>query len=424
MIFVIPSRAPLDGRDDGERMRILAILILLTATSFAAPSQAAPDEEGYGKSQGYSPGTTSNWWHQSHLVGALSRMDTLYDFHRVAPAPTPRLLTRTPQAPDIRYTFNSEQRDLQRYLDGNPTTGLLILKDDRILFEAYQYERTERDRLTSFSMAKTITSMLMGIAVRDGAIRSIDDRADTYVPGLKGTAYGETPLRHLLTMSSGVAFSEDYNGQDDVTRLWVATLMKSGPGGPEAVSQFNTRARPPGEKFYYASAETQVLGLVLRAATRTPVADYLAAKLWQPMGAEAEATWNIDASGQEATYCCFNARLRDYGRLGLLLAHDGSRDGREIIPRDWLLAATTVNDSAPHLKPGTATRFYGYGYQTWLLPGADRQFALLGVRGQTIFVHPRSKLVLVHTAVRRQSRDPGGAETVALWRALVQTLGN
>ncbi len=405
-------------------MRMLATLILLVTTGFATPSNAAPDEEGYGKSQGYSPGTTTNWWHQAHLVGALSRLDTLYDFHRVPASSTPRSLSRAPSAPEIHYTFNSERRDLQRYLDGNPTTGLLILKDDRILFEAYQYDRTERDRLTSFSMAKTIIAMLMGIAVRDGAIRSIDDRAETYVPGLKRTAYGKTPIRHLLTMSSGVAFSEDYNGQDDVTRLWVATLMKSGPGGPEAVNQFNTRARPPGEKFYYASAETQVLGLVLRVATGMPVADYLAARLWQPMGAEAEATWNIDAAGQEATYCCFNARLRDYGRLGLLLAHDGTREGREIIPRDWLLAATTVNDNAPHLKPGTATRFYGYGYQTWLLPDADRQFALLGVRGQTIFVHPRSKLVLVHTAVRRQSRDPGGAETVALWRALVQTLGN
>ena len=405
-------------------MRCPIALALLITLGFAGPSIAAPDEEGYGKSQGYPLGTASSWWQQPHLVGALSRFDALYDFHRVPPSSTPRLLVRAEPAPDIWYTFNNERRDLKRYLDANPTTGLLLLKDDRILFEAYQYDRTEQHRFTSFSMAKTITAMLVGIALRDGAIRSIDDRADAYVPALAGTAYGETPIRHLLTMSSGVAFTEEYTGTDDVSRLWRGTLLKEGPGGPAAVTPFNNRARPPGQKFSYASAETQVLGLVLRAATRMTVADYLAAKLWQPMGAEAEATWNIDAAGQEATYCCFNARLRDYARLGLLLANDGMRDGRQIVPRDWVLAATTPSDAWPHLKPGTATRFYGYGYQTWIFPESGREFALLGVRGQTIFVHPRSRLVLVHTAVRRQSRDPGGLETVALWRALVKELGN
>ena len=142
------------------------------------------------------------------------------------------------------------------------------------------------------------------------------------------------------------------------------------------------------------------------------------------MGAEAEATWNIDAGGQEATYCCLNAVLRDYARLGLLLAHDGVRDGREIVPRDWVLAATSLSNQWPHLWPRTATAYFGYGYQTWIFPDGEREFALLGVRGQTIFVDPRSKLVMVHTAVRLRSRDPGGAEAVALWRALVKDLGN
>jgi CubicO group peptidase (beta-lactamase class C family) len=405
-------------------MRIVVCLALLLATCLAAPASAAPDEAGYGKPEGYPAGTRTTWWQQSHLVGALSQFDTLFDFRRVPPAPAPRPLRRASAAPDISYSFNDKRRGLQQYLDDHPATGLLILKGDEILFEAYQYGRNEQHRFASFSMAKTVTAMLVGIALRDGAIRSIDDPAESYVPELKGMAYGETPIRHLLTMSSGVAFTENYSGNDDVSRLWRATLLKDGPGGAAAVIPFNRRIHPPGEMFRYASAESQVLGLVLRAATGRPVADYLATRLWQPMGAEAEATWNIDATGQEATYCCLNALLRDYGRLGLLLAHDGLRDDREIIPRDWVLAATTLNDRALHLKPGIATRFYGYGYQTWLLPGDDRQFALLGVRGQSIFVHPRSKLVLVHTAVRSQWRDPGGAETIALWRALVQALGN
>lgn len=405
-------------------MRIRRVLALLAPMALAGPSLAAPDEEGYGRSQGYPTGSSTTWWQQPHLVGALSRFDTLFDARRVPAGPTPRPLAAAERVADVAYTFANERRDLRTYLDHNPTTGLLILQGERVLFEAYQYGRGPRDRFTSFSMAKTVTAMLVGIALGEGAIRSIDDRAEAYVPALKGTAYGETPLRDLLTMSSGVSFVEEYTGNDDITRLWRGTMLKEGPGGPAVLHAFNTRLRPPGETFYYASAETQVLGLVLRGATGMPVADYLRTRLWQPMGAEAEATWNIDAAGQEATYCCLNATLRDYGRLGLLLADTGARDGRPIVPRDWLLAATTAGDHAPHLRPGTATRFFGYGYQTWIFPDAERSFALMGVRGQVVFVQPRSRLVLVHTAVRRQSRDPGGAETVALWRALLRQLGD
>ncbi|MCW5744955.1 MAG: serine hydrolase [Alphaproteobacteria bacterium] len=260
-------------------VRRCIVLLPLLATILGGPARAAPDEDGYGKSQGYPIGTTTTWGRQQYLVGALSKFDTLFEARPVPASPRPRPLTRADRAPDVWYTFNNERRNLQRYLDGNPTTGLLIVKDGRILVETYQYDRTEHHRFTSFSMAKTITAMLLGIALRDGAIRSLDDRADTYVPEFRGTAYGETPIRHLLTMSSGVAFTEDYDGKDDITRLWRATLLRTGPGGPVAVTQFNSRSRPPGEKFHYASAETQVLGMVLRGATHMPLCDISATRL-------------------------------------------------------------------------------------------------------------------------------------------------
>ena len=185
---------------------------------------------------------------------------------------------------------------------------------------------------------------------------------------------------------------------------------------------FNERVRPSGTKFYYASVETQVLGLVLRSAVGRPVADYLQEKIWAPIGAEADATWLIDRSGQEVTFCCINAVLRDYARLGLLLAHDGNWRGRQIVPTTWIEDATRVRPDQAHLRPGIATPRFGYGYQVWIFPGERRMFALLGVRGQAIFVDPASRLVMVHTAVRKQSRDPGGAEAVALWRSLVHEL--
>ena len=148
--------------------------------------------------------------------------------------------------------------------------------------------------MASYSMAKTIVGMLVGIAISEGRIRSIDDRADAYVPALAGTPYGETPIRHLLTMSSGIRFSETYGGSDDVAVLARLSMGRGSEGGAATVAPFRIREHAPGERFNYSSADTQVLGLVLRAATGVPLADYLSEKIWRPMGAEADASWTID----------------------------------------------------------------------------------------------------------------------------------
>ena len=175
---------------------------------------------------------------------------------------------RAPE-PAISYSLGPERLSIADYLKRNPATGLLIAKDDTILYEHYQYARTDRDRFLSQSMAKTITAMLVGIAVSEGKIGSIDDTVSTYVPGLAGKEYGKTSIRDLLHMASGVAFSEVYDGHDDVAQLGARPVRSS----PErilrsSVAQFNTRAAPSGTKWHYASVETEILGLVLRSATR------------------------------------------------------------------------------------------------------------------------------------------------------------
>jgi CubicO group peptidase (beta-lactamase class C family) len=219
-------------------------------------------------------------------------------------------------------------------------------------------------------------------------------------------------------MASGVAFRETYDGADDIAALGRALFIRPSPGAAGAVARFNTREAPPDTRFHYASIETEVLGLVLANAVRMPLANYLSTRIWQRIGAEADATWAVDVGGQEAAFCCFSATLRDWARLALLLAHDGAWNGQPIIPRQWLLDATGV--AAPFLAPRTATPYYGYGFQVWLLPGPRRQFALLGVHGQAIFVDPAARLVLVHTAVRvKPSGDPAAAELGALWQALI-----
>jgi CubicO group peptidase (beta-lactamase class C family) len=300
----------------------------------------------------------------------------------------------------------------------------LIAKDDTILYEHYQYARTDRDRFLSQSMAKTITAMLIGIAVSENKIRSIDDLVSVYVPGLANTEYGKTSIRDLLHMSSGVAFTENYDGKDDIAQLVRDLFGERGKDPIASVAQFNTRIAPPGAKWHYASVETEILGLVLRAATGVPVADYLGDKIWGAIGTEADASWAIDGTGQETAFCCFNATLRDYARLGRLLAYDGAWEGRQLIPRQWLLDATTVNPGNAYLAPGAATPYFGYGYQVWILPGEQRSFALIGIRGQMIFVDPASKLVMVHTAVRQKPSDrASSADLIALWLGVVAQLG-
>jgi CubicO group peptidase (beta-lactamase class C family) len=381
--------------------------VLLAGILLSGSLLAAPDEILLGRGEGYPlcSGRVA-FAEQRCLVATYSRFDEAFRTRRVAKGPAARPLQRAAKEPAIRYrispTASLERLSLEDFVAGNRNTGLLVLRDDLVLVERYQYGRSEEQRFASMSMAKTVLAMLVGVALQEKLIRSIDDPAQDYVPELKGHPYGETTLRHLLTMSSGVRFSEYYDGKDDVSELARRTFFQEGPGGVDTVLPFRERARPAGQGFSYSSAESQVLGLVLRAAVKRPLADYLSEKIWQPMGAEADATWAVDAGGYETGYAGINATLRDWGRFGLLLANDGRVDDRQVIPAGWVRTATTPE--APHLRVGTATKWNGYGYQTWLVShprgGGDRHmFAALGVRGQAIFVDPATKVVIVHTAV-------------------------
>jgi len=385
-------------------------------------SPAGPNMALYADALGVYPrADRSNWWRPSYSVDGFSRLDEIFP-SAISTAPASASpVRRTTAEPAISYdgtaNLGAGRFGLNTYLARNPTTGLLIAKDGEILVERHQYGRTDQHRLTSFSMAKTLIAMLIGIAVQEGRITSIEDTAANYVPALSGTEYGATPIRHLLTMSSGVAFREDYDGTDDSARLSALSFRRQSPGGAAVPPHFNQRIAPPGQHWYYASAETFVLALVLRQAIGRSIADYFSEKIWRPIGAEAPASWLTDASGLEIGYMGFNAVLRDYGRLGMMLARGGEAQGRQLIPPSWFREMTRA-----HFSPNATRRYYGYGFQTWVFPAMDGSFALLGVRGQALFVDPVKRLVLVHTAVRPDARDPGGAETTALWRGILRTV--
>lgn len=398
--------------------------VSLTGATGPVFEHGGPDSLRYGEANGYPVPNRrdaiaqGNPWKPGDRVGAFSHLDEIYQTRRVARSDAPRAFYRS----ELRLQSGSLGlvASLTNHLARHPVTGLLILKDGQILFEHYQYGRTDNDRLLGQSMTKSITGLLVGLAVSDGAIRSVDDVAEAYVPGLKGSEYGRTPLRALLHMSSGVDFGEERDDGHDLSVLWRDMVLGAGMLGKKgtiaSIRQFDRRIAQPGTKYHYASIEPDVLSVVLRAALERPLSDYLHDRLWRPLGTEADATWLVDAEGCEVGHFGFSAVLRDYARLGWLLACDGAWDGRQLIPADWLNEATTVRASDRYLAPGQSMRL-GYGYLMWLLPGDRRQFALVGQNGQRLCVDPQSKVVMVHTALEDVP------QTWALWSAVSSALG-
>lgn len=405
------------------------VLLLLGACGLP---RAAPDEEHLGRGQGYPVGTARTWFlreevrigsftHQAEIPGLIAQGRP----HELAAAAAPMPLARAAREPDYRWQLDGQRYGIDDYLARQRVMGLIVLKDGEIQLERYQYERGPEHRFVSNSMAKSIVALAVGLALQEGRLRSLDERAERYAPRLAGTLYGETRLRDLLHMASGARFEERYDGQDDLARFGAATMREDLEGAARIVSE---RAAPAGTRFNYASAETCMLAAALRGATGQSLADYLTPRLWQAIGAERSAFWWADRSGLEAAGGNFNATLRDYARLGLVLAHDGRRPdtGVQLLPRDFLLEATDWRRHPALFRPGQATPYFGYGYHFWIFPGEARRFALLGVYGQMMFIDPELRLVMVQTAANataRAGQTSLGREADALWRGLVRHYG-
>jgi CubicO group peptidase (beta-lactamase class C family) len=407
----------------------LALLLALTA----AQTLAAPDEDKLGKAQGYPVGNARNWFYdESVRVGSFSNQGEIEGIFggkanvlgaSSAPMPLPKLDAE----PRIRWIADhGRSLSIDDYLARERVMGLMIIKDGVIQIERYQYERTPAQRFVSNSMAKSIVSLAVGIALQEGKIASLDDRADKYATKMAGTLYGETTIRNLLRMSSGAHFEERYDGKDDLERFGRAVIRG---GVEEAAKVITVRDAPQGSRFSYASAETEVLAGVLRGATGMSLSEYLGPRLWQAMGAETSALWRAERTGLERAAGNFNATLRDYGRLGIVLANDGLRPDtkQQVIPRDYLLEATDWRRAPAAFRPRTATPYYGYNYQFWTFPTEKRRFAMLGVYGQMIFVDPELKLVMVQTtanATAKAGETTLGKNADAFWRGVVEHYGS
>jgi CubicO group peptidase (beta-lactamase class C family) len=384
---------------------VLAAGISLAASAIAQTSVSGPSFRADGPEMAIwsQNGSFPNCPVLTYLTDKTCRVSAFSDYGRLFPSRPVKApaqaspLKRAPTELQVEYQFAGSTRTIDDYLNTYPVTGLLIARDDTILFERYQYGRTDKQPLTSFSMAKTIVGLLTGFALESGAIKSIDDTAETYVPELTGTEYGRTPIKALLLMSSGVWFSEIYSSPaSDIYELARLTLLQDPAGVVGALPRFNDRVAPPGQRFSYSSAESLVLGLVVARATRRTIADLAQELLWQPLGAEADASWNIDAKGQEVTYAYYNAVLRDWARLGLMLAHGGKWAGRQIVPQKWVEQSTTVQSDWPSPT---------YGYHVWMSQYDRTSFYLSGLRGQFVLVNPALRIVVVQTSLENYNNQ-------------------
>lgn len=312
--------------------------------------------------------------------------------------------------------FGGETRDYARFAEDTFTNALLVLKDGKIVFEDYRNRMTPETRHVAFSMSKTITAMLVGIALERGEIASLDDPAEKYVPRLAGTGYGGVTIRRILQMRSGVDYEERYDFGDNPSfagrlheQAIVLNKMRFADGALET-----RRANSPGSTFNYSTLDTMVLGWVLEEAAGEPLETQMEQRIWRPLGAETDAFWLADGppgNGRALNGMGFNATLRDFARIGQLLLDDGMRGDVRVLPQGWVGQMTAMLPTGGP-RPG-------YGFQTWQIDGEPGAFAAVGLAGQFIYVHPQSRTVIVKLS-HYPPAEPEHVmpETLAMFRAI------
>ncbi len=355
-------------------------------------------------------------------VNTFRNIDRLFPTRVIAHGATISPLPRA-DAPldDIRFTSAGETLSMETFMSRNRVTGLLVLKRGRIALERYREGNSAQTRWMSMSVAKSITSTLIGAALKDGSIRSLDDAVTQYVPALVGSAYDGVTIRQLLMMSSGVRWNETYTDPASDRRRLLEVQIAQRPGAAMALMASLPRAAPPGSANNYSTGETQIAGEVVRGATGKSLADYLGEKIWRRVGMQSDASWWLDSpNGHEIGGSGFSATLRDYARFGQFFLNGGVVGTDSVLPSGWRDLAGTPKmllDGKPLL----------YGYMWWPSAALDGSpnygsFAAEGIFGQTIYINPREQVVIVQWCAQTR---PTGGEAVPnedFFSAVVQAL--
>jgi hypothetical protein len=341
-------------------------------------------------------------------------MDTLFMTRKVGHAGTVWQLPRATAPLDFSYEFEGKTYAAAEGLQRTYTNAFLVMKDGRIVNETYLNHSGPDTHFISWSMAKSITSTLIGLAVSDGLIKSIDDPIVQYLPELKQTGYAGVTIRQALQMRSGVAWDEryDFGANSPAQQAFERALVQNQIRYADSARTLG-RAHAPGEVFNYSTVETAVLGWLLERAVKRPIAFYMAERLWEPLGTEADGLWILDGPpgvGREFTGAGFNAVLRDYARFGQMFLDEGRANGKQIVPAAWVRQATVPAAAV------SAGQEMGYGLQWWTVAGT-KAYTALGLQGQFIYVDPETRSVIVKLSYFPPGDPKAEAESAALLRA-------
>ena len=361
----------------------LPLVWLLVACASAPPPPAEKAE----KKTENPPAATSEklpdvrkilFWKPAEQLVGYKNVDRIAPTRKVDAQANARVLPAGEPLGAVSYEVDGKSFDTNGFVEHNHVVGLIVIKGGKVVLERYERGNDEKTRWISFSVTKSIVSLLVGAAVKDGRIGSVKDPVTKYLPDLAGTAYDGVTVENVLQMASGVEWNEDYaDPESDVGKTARFTAKQH-----ISYLAAKPRAAEPGKKFNYNTGETHLVGAVLRSAIGGDLAPYLSKKIWQPYGMDTDAVWpTLEKDGAEHGGCCLAATLRDYGRLGMFtLANGKLDDGTEVLPADWMKMSTTPSEGYP-----------GYGYLWWLKSGT---YSAAGIFGQAIFVSPQDDLVI------------------------------
>lgn len=391
----------------------LPLGLMLSATAVASEYRHAEEPIGDVESV-YSGHLTPDM-----AVNTYRNIDRLFPSRVIEAGDSPRELPASELSIDgLAFEVDGEQYDIYDYLALNNVTGLVVLKDGKVVYETYQRGNDRDTRWMSMSIAKSISSTLAGMAIKDGLIDGLDAQVVDYVPELKGSAYDGVSLRDILMMSSGVSWNETYTDVNSDRRDLLRAQIAQQPGGAMEVMASLERAADPGSVNNYSTGETQILAEVIHGAIDRPLSEYLSEKLWQPWGMENDATWWLESpDGVEIGGSGISATLRDYAHFGQFMLEGGVIDGESLLPDGWTEEATQPTT----LSDGEALD-YGYMWWTgWTTPSReDQAYSAVGIQGQYVYVNPAHDIVIAQNAAEPKPVGKEVIDPMAFFDAVVE----
>ena len=368
---------------------------LLTTSSSVIPLNSWSIDK-WGADKGYPTGWEGQFQRlPEYRVGNYSGgFEKMLPHNKILPSENPSKY-EVVKVRDFKYRWGLFNKTPENYLENWSTTGILISRDSKIFYEKYLQGRSADMRLTSWSMAKSVTSLLLGICLDRKLIDSYDDPAEKYLPELKDTLHGGITIRNLSNMSSGADILHDR----DNSVIYPSAFLSRNANITQTILNWNKKREEQGKTFNYNELCPLTIGMVIRRVTGLTLSAFSQAALWQPIGAQSIATWTTDSEKNEFNCVGFAATLRDWGRLGTLVANRGKVGDTSVVSESWINECTSWSEKDSQVRVGVAAKYEGYKAHMWHLKADGSRLFFNGHHGQRVLIDMPTRTVMVHTAV-------------------------